>query len=195
MTRRNVLKYGTFAAFSLSSTGHMLLSDSAFAQSLSDRKVLTLYFSRTGTTENLAKQIHSIVGGDIACLNPANAYPSDYNTTVDQAQREQNTGARPAFQRPSVDISNYDVIFLGYPLWWGSIPMFYATFLETNALSGKTAAPFCTYGSSGLSLSVTDIRRFSPRTTVLDGYGISGTKSDATARREIFDWLGRINLA
>lgn len=193
ITRRNILKYSVFGVLSLSA-GVLPLSGTASARESSGTKALVLYYSRSGNTEALAKQIHSVTGGDIARLDPASAYPADYDTAVEQGKREQNAGARPAFKPLSVDINTYDIIFLGHPLWWGTMPMFYFTFLEANPLAGKTVASFCTYGSSGLGHSVSDIRRLCPAATVLEGYGISGRNSDSTAQREISNWLNKNGL-
>ena len=95
-------------------------------------RTLVVYFSHTGNTENVANFIHKAVGGDIIKLEPVNAYTDDYNTLLDVAQEEQRNDARPEIATKIDNIDEYDTIFLGYPNWWGDIPMPLYTFLESG---------------------------------------------------------------
>lgn len=108
--------------------------------------VLIVYFSQTGNTETVANIIHDNVGGDIVKLETTEAYPSDYDELVDYAHQEQQEDARPELSTVIENIEQYDTIFLGYPNWWGDMPMAIYTFLDTYDLSGKTIAPFITHG-------------------------------------------------
>ena len=149
-------------------------------------RALVLYFSMSGNTEAVANNIHDEVGGDIIKLETVEDYPSDYNDLLDYAQDEQSENARPEFSTTIDNIDNYDVIFLGYPIWWGDMPMPIYTFLDNYDLSGKTIAPFVTSGGSGLSGTPSTIQSEEPNATVTDGLSISddearSSKSDVTA--------------
>lgn len=149
-------------------------------------RALVLYFSMSGNTEAVANNIHDEVGGDIIKLETVEDYPSDYNDLLDYAQDEQSENARPELSTTIDNIDNYDVIFLGYPIWWGDMPMPIYTFLDNYDLSGKTIAPFATSGGSGLSGTPSTIQSEEPNATVTDGLSISddearSSKSDVTA--------------
>lgn len=124
-------------------------------------RCLVVYFSCTGTTEGIARQIADITGGDTWQVRPKQPYTAadlDYNSDC-RANREQNDpSARPAIDGRIENLSDYDVVFLGYPIWWGKAPKIIFTFLESYDLSGKTIIPFCTSGSSGIGSSDTDLR-------------------------------------
>ena len=123
--------------------------------------VLVIYFSHTGNTENVANFIHEAVGGDIVKLETEEPYTDNYNDLLDIAQNEQNENARPLLSTQIDNIEDYDTIFLGYPIWWGDMPMALYTFLDEYDLSGKTIAPFTTSGGSGLSGTPSNIWLFS----------------------------------
>lgn len=131
--------------------------------------ILIVYFSRTGTTKKLAEDIHNKVGGDIAEITPVEAYPDDYDECIEQAQREIEEDARPAYTVDISDISKYDVVFVGYPIWWNTVPPVVKTFLESTDLSGKTVMPFCTHGGSGIRGSMTAINELCPDSVVING--------------------------
>ena len=139
---------------------------------------LVVYFSNSGNTEILANFIHNYVGGDIVALEPTVAYPEDYNDLLDVAQEEQRSDAIPEFNDLNIDIEDYDTIFIGYPNWWGDMPMIIYTFFDTYDLSGKTIAPFNTSGGSGLSRTVGTIRELEPDATVTDGFTVLSDNVD-----------------
>ncbi len=148
-------------------------------------RVLTIYFSRTGNTSSLAEKVQAAAGGDIARIVPFTPYPDDYSECLDQARQELNDDSRPDILPLSVDIEQYDVILLGYPIWFGECPPPVRTFLSENDLSGKTIMPFCTSGSSGISGSLAKIRELCPDSTVTSGF--RGTSS--TTVEQIEQWL------
>ena len=124
-------------------------------QAQNQERILIAYYSRTGHTRAIAEYIHQAVGGDIFEIIPARAYPSAYQAATTIARQEQRENARPALTSKVENIRQYyDIIFLGYPIWWGRMPMFFFTFLESHDLTGKTIIPFCTYGGSGVGQSV-----------------------------------------
>lgn len=155
--------------------------------------VLVLYFSHTGNTENVANFIHEAVGGDIIKLEPINAYTDDYNTLLDVAQEEQRNDARPEIATKIDNIDEYDTIFLGYPNWWGDMPMIIYSFLDEYDLSGKTIAPFCTSGGSGLSGTPRTIQNQEPNATVTEGLAVSGSSS-RNSQSTVNNWLSQIGF-
>ena len=154
---------------------------------------LVVYFSNSGNTEILANFIHNYVGGDIVALEPTVAYPEDYNNLLDVAQEEQQSDARPEFNDLNIDIEDYDTIFIGYPNWWGDMPMIIYTFFDTYDLSGKTIAPFNTSGGSGLSRTVGTIRELEPDATVTDGFTVLSDNVD-NAMSDVEEWIDSLGL-
>ena len=154
----------------------------------SDGNILILYFSMTGNTEAVANFIHDEVGGDIVKLETEETYPDDYNDLLDVAQEEQSENARPELSTTIDNLDEYDTIFLGYPIWWGDMPMAIYSFLDNYDLSGKTIAPFVTSGGSGLSGTPSNIKNEEPNANVVEGLSIYD--SDArNSRNEVVDWL------
>lgn len=154
---------------------------------------LVVYFSNSGNTEILANFIHNYVGGDIVALEPTVAYPEDYNDLLDVAQEEQQSDARLEFNDLNIDIEDYDTIFIGYPNWWGDMPMIIYTFFDTYDLSGKTIAPFNTSGGSGLSRTVETIRELEPDATVTDGFTVLGDNVNR-AMSDVEEWIDSLGL-
>lgn len=151
-------------------------------------RAVVVYFSATGATETLAEQIAAVAGADLAEIVPEAPYTSEdlnYNNDDSRANQEISSNAHPAIEALSVDLAEYDVILLGYPIWWGQCPPVIETFLESNDLAGKTIMPFCTSGSSGISGSLSDIRTLCSDSTVTDGF--RGTS--ATTVAAIQTWL------
>ena len=158
-----------------------------------NKKILIAYFSKTGNTREIANQIHANVGGDLFEIATVDPYPTDYKATVDQAKQEQENNYRPKLKATVQNMDAYDVIYLGYPDWWGTMPMAVFTFLESYNFSGKTIIPFCTHEGSRLGRSVNDIRALCPQSTILDGLAIRG--SDAkNAQNDVAAWLRQIGM-
>ena len=170
-------------------------------------KCLIAYFSRpgnnyvngkivnltVGNTEVVAKMIQEMTEGDLFHIEAVNAYPKDYTETTEVAQQELRTNARPKLSRHLESMASYDVIFLGHPNWWGTMPMPVFTFLEEYDVSGKTIVPFCTHEGSGQGRSVSDIRKMCPQSTVLDGLAIRGGDVK-NAQNEVSGWLRELGL-
>ena len=145
-----------------------IFAASAFSQNKSQnimekKKVLVVYFSATGTTEQVAKQIAKYADADIFEITPAKPYSSaDLDWTNKQSRSSvemNNPKARPELKALSVDVSKYDYIFLGYPIWWDLAPRIVNTFIETASLAGKTVIPFATSGSSTIANSVAVLKK------------------------------------
>lgn len=157
-------------------------------------KSLVVYFSWSGNTENVAISIQNQTDSDIFEIVPSTPYSDDYDAVVDLAQEEQRNNARPEISDSIEDIEQYDVIYVGFPNWWGDMPMILYTFFDTYDLSGKTVALFCTSGGSGLSDTVNEVKALEPNATVTEGLHIgSGSSSDPD--NAVSEWLDDIGLA
>ncbi len=157
------------------------------------QKALIVYFSWSGNTESVANAIASQTGADVFRLEPVQAYSTDYNTVLDVARDEQRNNARPAFSGSIDNLAEYSVIYLGYPNWWGDLPMILYTFLDTYDLSGKTIAPFVTSGGSGFSDTLRTIRAVQPNATVLDGLSLNSSEA-ADPDSAVSDWLAGLKI-
>jgi flavodoxin len=158
-----------------------------------DSSVLIAYFSHSGNTGVIAKEIQKCVGGDLFEIATVDSYPRDYNTVVDVAKREQNASSRPELTMKVENMASYDVVFVGYPNWWGTMPMAVFNFLEQYDFSGKTILPFCTHEGSRLGVSERDIARLCPRATVVNGLAIRGSNVK-TAQAEVANWLRKTGI-
>ena len=116
-----------------------------------DSKILVVYFSKTGTTERYAQEISDRLNSDIIEINPVVSYPDSYSETIRIAEQEKNDDARPEIQPVDVDMTQYDIVLIGYPIWYRAPPMVVLTFLEGFDLTGKTVINFATSGSSPIS--------------------------------------------
>lgn len=169
---------------------------------LKEKKCLVAYFSRkgynyvngsivnllVGNTETAAKMIQEITGCDTFNIDTVNSYPVDYTETTEVAQQELRQNARPELTGHVENMDSYDVIFLGYPNWWGTMPMAVYTFLEEYDFSGKTIMPFCTHEGSGMGHSESDIKKLCTNSNVQKGLSIKGS-SVKTAKNDISRWI------
>ena len=138
----------------------------------SSGKMLIAYFSWSGNTQGVAEEIQRQTGADIFEIIPIPAYSDDYNTVLMEAQRDQHEQARPAITNPPQSIDEYDVILLGYPNWWASIPMPIAAFLESYDFSGKIILPFCSHGGGRFGQSLTAIAKLAPQAVIAPGLSV-----------------------
>jgi flavodoxin len=171
-----------------------------------NKKILVAYFSHKGQNYvsgtivdlkkgNTAVVVEIIIGltkADVFEIKPVKAYPNAYNECTSVAQSELRANSRPKLE-DDIDLSDYEVIFLGYPNWWGTMPMAVFTFLESYDFSGKTLAPYCTHEGSGLGNSERDIKRLCPNAKVLPGLAIKGS-SVGRADQDVANWLKRLDL-
>lgn len=149
---------------------------------------LVVFFSWSGNTRLIAREVASQLGVEAVELVCEQPYSDDYNTCLDEAQRDQNQQARPALATRIEDMNRYDTVYLGYPNWWASIPMPIATFLESYDFSGKEIRPFCSNGGGGLGQSVTAISKLAPTAHVGQGLSIYYS-GGADMPRQVADWL------
>jgi flavodoxin len=175
---------------------------------LTNEKCLIAYFSRkgqnyvsgkivelkVGNTEIVANMIQKKTGGDMFYMETVTAYPKDYTETTEVAKNELRTKARPELKNKVKNIGAYDVIFLGYPNWWGTPPMAVFTFLESYDFSGKTIIPFCTHEGSGLGHSEKEIAKACPKATILAGLAIHGTNA-SSAESDVSRWIDKLAIS
>ena len=151
-------------------------------------KMIVIYFSRTGNTEKFANYIQKNANITSFKIIPSTPYPEDYDTMLNIAKEERETDARPEIQNPLTDISQYDYILLGYPIWHSHIPNIIITQLEKLNLNGKTIYPFNTHGGSGVGSSISDIKTYASGANVKDGKPINGNQIQSE-EDEVIDWL------
>ncbi len=144
-----------------------------------ETKTLVLYYSLTGNTKMVAEEFANRLGADIeeiVCVDP---YDTNFIACIERCKKEREAGTVIDIEPVKADLSKYDVIFIGYPVWFGTYAPPIATFLANNDLSGKTIVPFCTFGSGGLESSVKDLTTAQPNAKVLEGYGVRAVRLEA----------------
>lgn len=172
----------------------LFCADGVQAQNGAPKKVLTAYYSHSGNTRTVARQIQQLAGGDLFEIEPVEAYPEEYRAVVEQAKKEIADGFRPALRGLPQDVAQYDVIFIGSPCWWATIAPPVAAFLASCDLAGKTVVPFMTHEGSGMGRSEADIRKLCPASTVTGGLPVRGSAVDRS-QGAVKKWLEGMNLA
>ena len=172
----------------------------------SGSKSIVVYFSRTGeqygvgviekgNTAIVADMIVEQTGADnFEILPKSDNYPMTYKELTDVAKEEQNQNARPEIKDTVQDFDKYDTIYLGYPIWWGDLPMICYTFLESYDFSGKTIIPFCTHAGSGNAGTQSKIQAAVPNATVKEVLAISGAdtqNNQESVKKSVTEWLGK----
>jgi flavodoxin len=143
-----------------------------------------------GNTEIVAEMIADMTGSDLFKVEPQKTYPDDYYACIEEAKQELSSNARPELkQYPSLD--GYDTIFVGYPNWWGTMPMAMFTFLERYDLTGKRILPFCTNEGSGMGSSERDLKKVCKGSTVEPGLSIHGAEA-ADSRQKVEAWVRKL---
>ncbi len=174
---------------------------------MTGKKCLIAYFSRkgqnyasggivdlkVGNTEVVANMIQKITGGDMFHIESVTAYPKDYTEATEVAKDELRAKARPKLTGQVKNMEAYDIIFLGYPNWWGTMPMPVFTFLESYDFSGKTIVPFCTHEGSGMGHSEKDIVKTCPKAALLEGIAIRGTNA-SSADSTVSTWIDKLEI-
>ncbi|HUN53824.1 MAG TPA: flavodoxin [Smithella sp.] len=174
---------------------------------MANSKSLIAYFSRNGNnyvggsivnlpignTEVIAKKLQQLTGSDLFQIKTVKSYPDDYTEATEVAQEEKKKNARPELTEKVKDMASYNVIFLGHPNWWGTMPMAVLTFLEAYDFSGKIIVPFCTHEGSGMGNSEQTIKKTCPNAKVLPGLAIIGGSADR-ADKDIKNWLKKLDL-
>ncbi len=175
--------------FILSIMGIVLLMHSTHAQEYDkQKKSLIVYFSATGTTAGVAKNIAEITGGELYEIVPQTPYTSaDLNWRNKQSRSSvemKDPASRPAIKGKKENIADYDVIFIGYPIWWNVAPVILNTFIESHHLQGKTVMPFATSGSSSIDNSVAELKKRYPEINWKNGKRLNNAD-----KQTITEWL------
>ena len=174
-------------------------------QNMKEKKILVAFFSRAGenyavghiekgNTHILAEMIAAETDGELFHIEPVTPYPDDYTECTEVAKRELNVKVRPAI-KGDIKVEDYDIIFIGYPNWWGDMPMPVYTFIEKHSWQGKTVIPFCTHEGSGLSGTENKLKAACKGATVLKGLAVRGAtaqNAQAQAKESVNNWLGKL---
>jgi flavodoxin len=172
-------------------------ASTVYAQNQPARKILVAYFSWGGNTRALAEEIHRRTGGDLFEIKTVQSYPVEYTPATEVAKREKEVQARPALSTHVRDMASYDVVLVGYPIWYRTIPMAVAAFLEEYDFSGKLILPFCSYGrglrGSGLGDSVDDIGKLLPGASVSEAFEVFHLRVNSS-QSEISAWLRKAGI-
>ena len=144
-----------------------------------ETKTLVLYYSLTGNTKMVAEEFANRLGADIEEIVCVDSYDTNFLACIERCKKEREAGTVIDIEPVKADLSKYDVIFIGYPVWFGTYAPPIATFLANNDLSGKTIVPFCTFGSGGLESSIKDMTTAQPNAKVLEGYGVRAARLEA----------------
>lgn len=174
---------------------------------MNGKKVLVAFFSRAdenynvgyiekGNTQIIAEMIAEETGGTLFHIETVTPYPADYMECIDIAKKELNSKARPAI-KGDAQVEDCDIIFLGYPNWWGNVPMAVYTFIEKHNWHGKTVIPFCTHEGSGLGSTEGKLKNACKGATFLKGLAIQGAtvqNRQSQARQSVMNWLDKLEI-
>lgn len=162
-------------------------------------RILIVFFSRAdenynvgivekGNTEILAEYISELTGGTLFKIERETPYPKSYNDCIKEAKKELEEYARPKLKSRLTDLDEYDLIFLGYPNWWGDVPMCIYSFLDDYILEGKKIIPFCTHEGSGFGQTINNLKNHYPDANFIGGLAIQGSKVKS-AKPSVEKWL------
>ncbi len=183
ITRRKML--ATPALLSLASA---TAASANQAQANARSETLVVYFTRSGNTAVVARQIRRAVGADLFEINPAEPYPEDYEETVAQSQRERDADFEPKLKRTVADIAAYRTIYLGFPIWSQTAPPVIRSFLSAHDLTGKRLVPFVTHGGYGLGNSQSVLAEHAPDAQLEKGFSMEADQERRTLT-QVTDWL------
>ena len=151
-------------------------------------RLLVLYYSENGTTKAVAEELQKQLGADIEAIEAVEPYSGDFQATIERCNKERESGQTPALKALQSNIADYDTIYLGYPIWFGTYAMPIATLVKEQEFEGKTIIPFCSFGSGGLNTSTADLEKALPKAKILKGYGVR-TARVASAAKELNRFL------
>ena len=168
--------------------------------------ILIVYFSRAGenwqvgnvekgNTAVIEEYIEKNINADVFEIRPKTPYPESYNETLSIVTRERDNNERPDYIGKIDDLDQYDTVFLGYPIWYGGLPMIMYTFLENNDLGGKTIIPFSTHGGSGWGSTLSELKKLCPNSEFKDGFSVAGTNARNTdTETKVTDWIDGLDI-
>ena len=146
------------------------------------QKKLVLYYSETGTTKTVAQELQKQLGADIESIEPVTPYSGNFQETIQRGQREMQSGETPELKPLKSKMADYDVIFIGYPIWFGTYANPIITLVKEQDFAGKTVVPFCTFGSGGLNTSSDALKKALPKANIVQGYGVRTARVAAAAK-------------
>lgn len=196
----------TICLLSGCSTAQEPTTNKKASESLTDKKVLIVYLSRTKNTKAIAEIIHKNVGGELVSLELEKPYPENYKAIVDQVAKENETGFLPPLKTKIEGIEKYDVVFVGFPTWGMQLPPPIKSFLRQYDLSGKTVIPFNTNAGYGIGSSFQTVKELCPKSKVLEGFSTKGGierdgilfvmegEKKIEAQTNVNEWLQKIGL-
>lgn len=145
-------------------------------------RTLVLYYSQTGATQRVAEEIGKQLGADVVALELEQPYDGTFEQTIERCQKEKADGVLPTLKKLDLNMDEYDVVFLGFPVWFGTYATPIAALLKDQTLEGKKLVPFCTFGSGGLQECTEHLRKALPKAEVADGYGIRNARLKAVEK-------------
>ena len=160
----------------------------SYGQNSDTPKILVLFYSQTSNTKTVAQEISTRLGADMEELELVKPYDGDFQATIGRCMEERKQGILPEIKPVAADIAKYDVIFIGYPIWFGTYAPPVEAFLNKVDLQGKKIVPFCTFGSGGLDSSVKELAEKQPKAQILPGYGVRAARM-AAVPQEIDQFL------
>ncbi|MBQ7578763.1 MAG: SUMF1/EgtB/PvdO family nonheme iron enzyme [Synergistaceae bacterium] len=166
----------------------LITSQAMQESSRTGKKILIAYFTWSGNTQGIAYELQKQTGADIFEISPVNEYSESYNTVLRQAQQDQRRQARPKLRNHVKNFDDYDIIMLGYPNWWASIPMPIASFLQEYNFAGKTIMPFCSHGGGRFGQSLTAIAKLAPNSVITEGLSVHYS-GGSSLKSDIAKWL------
>lgn len=159
------------------------------AETVQPRKSVVVYYSQTGGTEKVAKEFARQLGLDtLIRIEVENPYDGSYEETIDRCKKEMESGEIPTLKAPGIDLTQYDTVYLGYPIWFGTYAPPIKAFVKKVSLDGKTIVPFCTFGSGGRLNADADLKAALPNSTILPSYGVRAKRVEK-APSEITKYL------
>lgn len=156
-----------------------------------NKKSVVIYFSATSTTEGVAKTIAEVSDSKIIEIVPKDEYTSDdinYGNDNSRANKEQNDDSSRPEIKNTIDIKDYDTIYLGYPIWWGTVPKIILTFIDSYDLDGKALIPFCTSGGSDINASINDLKNYNKTLNIKDGKRFTSS----TSKEDVKSWINSL---
>ena len=149
----------------------------------SDTKQLVLYYSQTGSTKTVAEEIQKVLDTDIEVIELVNPYTGTYDETLQRVKQERESGNLPKLKPLKVDLSKYEVIYLGYPIWFGTYALPIASLVKDHDFEGKKIVPFCTFGSGDMESAMEDLKKALPKAKIAEhGFGIRDVRVSATPK-------------
>ena len=172
----------------------LITSQAVQETSRSGKKILIAFFTWSGNTQGIAYEIQKQTGAEIFEIEPVKSYSANYNTVLREAQRDQHKQARPELKGRVKNFDDYDIIMLGYPNWWASIPMPIASFLESYDFKGKIIMPFCSHGGGRFGQSLTAIAKLAPNAVITEGLSVHYS-GGGRLKDDVTKWLANNKLA